>query len=220
MSGRFFTAALFGAVAIMLQVNIKTKQPIYTLFILAVIALSFSTGRSPILTTSRDGRQLTPENGINDNRLFYFQWTGLVKVLRTKDFPKFDWVMKAKDFRGTGFPLTKSGAVGFYGFYVGPDVHIIDKYGLTDPLLARLPTSDLDDWRIGHFERDLPELYWETVKLRSINRIQDPNLRIYYDKLSIVVRGDLFSWDRLIEIWRFNTGYYNSLIEAYVHSTN
>ncbi|MCH7662690.1 MAG: hypothetical protein IH859_02335 [Chloroflexi bacterium] len=218
MSGRFFSTALLGAVALILQINVKIKQPVYILAILAAIIISLTTDRPPILTTFRDGKQFIPENGVANERLYYFQWTGLVKVLRSEDFPNFDWVVKAKKFRETGFPVTKFGAIGFSGFYVGSDVHIIDKYGLADPLLARIPTSDLIDWRIGHFERDLPELYWETVKLRSINRIEDPNLRIYYDKLSVVTKGNLFDWDRMLEIWRFNTGYYDPLIEAYIQT--
>jgi len=48
--------------------------------------------------------------------------------------------------------------------------------------------------------------------------IQDPGLAQYYAKLHDVVSGPLFSWQRLWEIWNFNTGAYNSLLQHYIQS--
>ena len=218
MSGRFFSAALLGAVALILRVNIKNKRPIYAFIILASLVMGFMTDDTPILTKASDGIRFISENGIANQRLYYFQWTGLVNAMGSEDFPNFAWVLRGKEYKNSGVTVVRFGVMGFFGFYVGPDVYVIDKFALADPLTARLPISDMDNWRIGHFERDLPERYWRTLELKNKNRIQDPNLHTYYDKLLVVTRGNLFDWDRFVEIWRFNTGYYDPLIEAYVQA--
>ena len=35
--------------------------------------------------------------------------------------------------------IAEYGAVGMRGFYAGPQVHLVDRLGLGDPLLARIP---------------------------------------------------------------------------------
>lgn len=95
---------------------------------------------------------------------------------------------------------------------------MIDLFALSDPLMSRLPTLDLEVWRIGHFRRDIPEGYLETLETGE-NQIENPNLAQYYDKLRFVIRGELFSWDRLIEIWNLNTGKYDYLLAAYIAET-
>jgi len=68
--------------------------------------------------------------------------------------------------------------------------------------------------RPGGVWRDIPEGYLESLASGE-NEILDPVLAQYYDKLSFVIRGELFDWNRLIEIWNLNTGKYNSLIDSY-----
>ncbi len=58
-------------------------------------------------------------------------------------------------------------AAGFVGYFAGPDVHIIDIYALGDALLARLEVVDYKPWRIGHFQRDLPNGYIDYDKNRK-----------------------------------------------------
>jgi len=41
-------------------------------------------------------------------------------------------------------------------FFAPPTAIILDGYGLTDALIARLPALDKKNWRIGHFWRDVP----------------------------------------------------------------
>ena len=101
--------------------------------------------------------------------------------------------------------------MGLNGYRDGPNVHVIDLNGLADPLMARMPLEDNQDWRIGHFHHIMPEGYEETLASGK-NMILDANIASYYDKLSFVVKGPLWNWDRLIEIWNLNTGKYNYLI--------
>ena len=86
---------------------------------------------------------------------------------------------------------------------------MIDTRALADPLLARLPVSA--GWRIGHFTRELPLGYLESVK-RGRNLIQDPALGALHDALVLVTRGELFAAGRFAEIWKLNTGHYADAI--------
>lgn len=84
-------------------------------------------------------------------------------------------------------------------------------------LLARLPVSDLKEWRIGHFRRNIPDGYAETIE-NGENQITDPNLAAYYDRLHLIISGDLWSAERWSAIWKMNTGQYNYLLDAYLKS--
>ena len=131
--------------------------------------------------------------------------------------PRMAWAVEGEEAKERKYDVVDRGPVGVYGFYAGPNVHVIDWYALTDPLLARLPVDDRVTWRIGHFFRSIPEGYLETLETNK-NHITNPNLAKYYDKLSLISRGDLLDKERLIAIWRMNTGYYQPLLEAYLLS--
>lgn len=96
------------------------------------------------------------------------------------------------------------------------DKYIVDESALGDMFLAQLPLVDVDmkSWRVGHNFRQLPPGYRETVMYVE-NRLEDENLHEYYDIVCELTRGNLFSKDRLIVIWKFNTGQYDYLLENY-----
>jgi arabinofuranosyltransferase len=104
------------------------------------------------------------------------------------------------------------GSVGFLGYFAGPSVHIVDYYGLADPLLARLPALHTRNWRIGHFWRAIPAGYEESAGTTR-NRIQDPGLARYYDRLRLVVSGPVFSRERWGAILELNLGLLDHLIQ-------
>jgi arabinofuranosyltransferase len=56
--------------------------------------------------------------------------------------------------------LNERGALGMFGYYAGPDIIVVDFFGLADPLLARLPMVESKLWRPGHFTRTYPEGYF------------------------------------------------------------
>ena len=85
---------------------------------------------------------------------------------------------------------------------------------MVQPFLARLPARP--GWRIGHFERDFPAGYLETLKSGK-NLIQNKDLALYYDKLEYIIRGPLFDVQRLTEIWKLNIGAYDYLLNNYSH---
>lgn len=102
--------------------------------------------------------------------------------------------------------------VGFLGYYAGPEARFIDTVGLTDALVARLPAKYEPFWRVGHLNREIPEGYALSV-MDQRNHLRLPNLEAYNSKLIVLTRASLFSKGRLIEILRFNLGYYNYLLE-------
>jgi arabinofuranosyltransferase len=93
-------------------------------------------------------------------------------------------------------------AVGFLGYFAGPQVHIVDHLGLGDPLLARRPARP--EWRIGHYFRDLPVGYVHTLR-SGRNVIADPYVAMQYEQLTRITQGPLFSRRRWRAIWRMNT---------------
>lgn len=110
--------------------------------------------------------------------------------------------------------VVPKGSIGMYGYYAGPHVYIIDNFALTDPLLARLPTS-LTFFRIGHFWRDTPDGYMEARSIGNLSRM-DPALAEYYSHLRLITSGPLWSAERLMTIMRFNLGMYDHLRQDYI----
>ncbi|MFV2045594.1 MAG: hypothetical protein ACC700_20470, partial [Anaerolineales bacterium] len=218
MSGRFLTVPLLVSLALICRLKISDT------WALAGVVLVVSAGLaapSPTLLTGSDygaDRAATIDRwGVADERAYYFPDTGLIQSRRHISLPNHEWVHEGIAARSAEVPVVVRKSSGFFGFYAGRDVHIIDLFGLGDALIARLPPYPDPFWRIGHFERNIPEGYQETLE-EGENRIVEPDLAEYYDALSRVISGPLFSVDRFRDIWRFNVGSYDALIEAYVDS--
>ena len=105
--------------------------------------------------------------------------------------------------RAAGQRVATRDMVGMFGYAAGPDLHVVDLFGLGDPLLARLPA--MAPWRIGHFQRALPAGYIDTLRTGT-NRIEEPALARYYADLQTITRGALFSRDRWRAIVAMNLG--------------
>ncbi|MBI5604259.1 MAG: hypothetical protein HY879_12985 [Deltaproteobacteria bacterium] len=220
MSGRFLTAPLLSAVILLGRFSFRSFSWKEASMVILVVLIGLSSPYSPVYSGTHYGMKrvgLIDERGIADERAFYFPHTGLFNEKRFKDKPHHFIADKGKEIRGKGHSVILWGTMGggyagLLGFYAGPGVHIIDAMALSDPLLAHLPPIDNPFWRIGHFERMIPDGYLETVKTGK-NQIKDRNLADFYVKLYWLTRGDLFNWRRLKEIWMFNTGQYNHLVD-------
>jgi arabinofuranosyltransferase len=153
------------------------------------------------------GRRLEPvpidEWGIADERRIYFQTTGLIRRFESFRPPTAPQAAVARAMVEAGQRVAARDQVGFFGYAAGPALHIVDTLALCDPLLARLPARP--DWRIGHYGRELPDGYIETLRSGE-NRIRDPALASYYAKLALVTRGPLFSWERVQAVAAMNLG--------------
>jgi arabinofuranosyltransferase len=140
-----------------------------------------------------------PHNGIADERRYYFPRSALVTRHRIRTGPDHEEHILAS-VREQHPTTVVWNTVGMTGYVLGRGRHFIDRLGLGDPLLARLPSGRF--WRIGHYERTLPEGYFESV-LTNSNRIADPELAAYYDTIREVTRGPLFTarrWKAIVAL--------------------
>jgi len=138
---------------------------------------------------------------VSDERLVYYPLTGLWRTKPDVEMPNHFWAHAGKVAKARGEQISVQGGCGFFGFYAGPSVHVLDVFGLTDPLLARLPPVLI--WRVGHLERKLPQGYLASIAQNS-NLIEDQDLSILYGELRLITRGELFSRQRWAAIWKLN----------------
>jgi arabinofuranosyltransferase len=114
--------------------------------------------------------------------------------------------------RAAGQTVATREAVGMFGYAAGPSLYVVDRFGLGDPLMARLPASG--PWRIGHFHRELPVGYIQTLRTGS-NAIADAGVAQYFDTLSTITRGPIWSIRRWRAIVSMNLGLDDRLLEPY-----
>lgn len=213
MSGRFLTAPLLCAVVLMSRehfASFKTLLPA----LCAVLLLGLASPHPPVFSGADyrvDPQNYLDERYITDERGYYFQSTGLLRSDGKMGLGDHPQAVRGRQAREMGPHFTSGGNVGFFGYFAGPDVHILDGFALADPLLARLPVRSVH-WRIGHFIRRVPDGYHETLS-SGRNAIRHPGIASYYGRLYLITRGDLFSKERLSAIWRMNSGQYQELLE-------
>jgi len=222
MSGRFLTLPLLASV--MTLARIDWERPRY--WQIGLIALAILSPVPRIVANPEQAAEATDRQfgdsttagrwGIADERSYYFGCASLSLALESpnEEHPACDTVARGLTDRLDWRPARMGLNVGYYGYFVGPDVHIVDQVGLGDPLLARLKPAPNAHWRIGHFLRPIPAGYFDTF-VYGRNRIENAALAAYYDRLSLIVRGELFDPRRLAEIWMFNTGQSDYLLADY-----
>jgi hypothetical protein len=71
------------------------------------------------------------------------------------------------------------------------------------------------EWKSGHFHRDVPAGYVESLN-HNENRIVDPFTYAYYDVVRLITRAPLWSSARWWAIWQMNTGHYEYLRTLHV----
>lgn len=215
MAGRFFTVPFVLSLVVLSQIQLRkfsTLLMVVFVFILLGVVSLYRT----IFNESIDfWKQIIRFDSITimDERKFYYNGSNLVDTFKGKKMPTFHWVVDGKEMKKSEHKFFSTFSIGFQGYYAGPEIYILDKLALSDPLLSRLPSKK--EWRIGHFPRAIPEGYPESIITNS-NKIVDEDLQLYYEKLRKVTRGDLFDFERLIDIINFNLGKYDYLIERYI----
>ena len=232
MSGRFLAAPFVVSLAVAGNIMETADFPGRYRHLVPVALLALGgvlCPRPPILSGpdyGLDRTGLIDRHGIADERGSYYQYTGLLNSLQgievpgvsffDRPRPNIPWVvegLQARDFvnrHGGGIFLKHS--VGFFGFHAGPRAHIVDRYALADPFLARMPMEP-GPWRIGHFERIVPEGYPETIS-SGANVIYNRRLAAFYDKVAIITKGDLADIERLKIIVKMNLRRYDHLLDG------
>ena len=217
MSGRFFTVPFVCALALLARGPLARPGRTGGAVLAAVLLVGLAWPRSPVWSGrgygSGGAADWDLDHGITDERAVYYPSTGLLNVRWGSRLPDHHWVEEGNEARLSGQTVVYQKGIGLFALAAGPTVHVVDAHALADPLLARLPLSS-DRWRIGHFVRNPPRGYLETLATGR-NQIQDPDLAQFYDRLSLVVRGKIWSRERFRAIADFQLGRYDHFVEAW-----
>jgi arabinofuranosyltransferase len=205
MSGRFLTAPFVVALMLLIRAEWPISNAAQAAPAVAVLALGLSApGPLPRLLLrglAQPIELIWPASGIVDERSYYFARTALITHHGIRTGPEHEaWVLAS--LRAQHPTTVIWPTVGMPGYALGRGRHFIDLLGLGDPLLARLPADRR--WRIGHYQRAVPDGYFQSV-LTGSNRIADPALAAYYDVIREVTRGPLFTtrrWKAIVELNR------------------
>lgn len=221
MSGRFFSVPFFFAVTLLAHLRLCRRVWIGIGGVCLITSLS---AKYPPLFYNEDYKgiienpnaasrtsDVTDRRGIADERGWYFRDAGLLTVLTREQWtPLNPWAIAGQQARGDNLDLVEFGTPGFYGYYAGPGVHIIDTYALGDPLLSRLPVFDPHHWKVGHYGRSVPLGYIETLQT-GVTKIENPSIRKLYRITKILTRDPIWSAKRFKEIAKANLGFYRSI---------
>ncbi|WP_226662639.1 hypothetical protein [Microbulbifer aggregans] len=203
MGGRFFSTPILLAACMVLFFLRPFKAILFTPFVFLSVGALGNTLISPLSFNS----QTISENGIADERAFYYQGTGLKPALINKGVVHHPWLVEGQLLSGQqGFFVRCS--IGMVGFGAGPAIHWIDPLALADPLLARLPARS--NARVGHFERAFPEGYLESIVLGE-NRLAGSRLKALFDDVQLATTASLFAEGRAAAIWRLNSGFHSQV---------
>lgn len=197
MEGRFFTVPLLAAAIIVSRFKLEKNQ------LIPLGAFLCSLGIFTLHSTLFSGPHYTDRpidyyDGIADFRGVYNQSFGLLRAPKGT-FSTPDW-SEGKNTEGV-----MCGHLGYASIFGGPNLHLVDICALADPLLARLPAKYDPSWKIGHFVRQLPAGYLDSLKLNK-NVVKDPKTKAYYDTIRTITRGNLNSEERFRDIFHMNLG--------------
>lgn len=222
MSGRFFALPYFSAIIALSWINFPSnKERILISSSIIIIGLfSIHTNNSSIFREIENiSTNQIKRAGIADERKYYFSRDmGLFHSDRHSFYQVANY-KKTNSFAENNYNYDSvesiCGGLGISATNAGPNVYFIDTCALANPLLAKLPfETHLERWRIGHFSRNIPLGYKETIESGD-NVITDKNLHKYYEHIELITRGDLFSKERLVTILNFHLGKYDHLLEGY-----
>ena len=212
MVGRFLTAPLMLAVVVMVSGAPQRSTGLVLAATTTVVFGGLFLPGAPLLSGSEFGRsepkagsiEVTVMGGVADERAVYYSTLGLLPVLTGDAVPaNHPWASAGRELRGRGHEVLAAKSIGMIGFWAGPDADIIDLLALSEPFLARLPPRP--GWRIGHFERDLPQGYLESRRHHA-DLLTDPALRRLYDQVWWITQADIWSVKRfqiiLAQYWQ------------------
>ncbi|MBX7144227.1 MAG: hypothetical protein K1X79_07230 [Oligoflexia bacterium] len=215
MMGRFLSAPFLVSLFGLLKCIRKNSFGVAFLICLSSIYL-LANSRSNIRTLFEYPSDISPApisiTNVIDGRGRYSPGYAL-----PVNFPtRFAHVSNAEYACNREDPIVKAVRVeaimGIVGWGSCREQKIIDVFAITDPLLAHIPA--LPNQRVGHYLRAIPVGYLESVAADK-NLITDPNLNEFNEKLLLLMKGELWSLQRFVEIAKMNLGYYDTLITKY-----
>jgi arabinofuranosyltransferase len=204
MSGRFLTEPLVVTLVLLSRFEWQTLPQLVVPLSL-VLGLGFSAPRPPLLTSDDYKGLGSSPLGIDDEKGYRFNDTGLLRQNRHTPLGNAGgWIADARNAKAEHAEVKVYKNIGFFGFYAGPDVHVIDPYGIGDALMGHIPYYENGRWDPGHFWRGVPDGYPEAAIGRGT--IADARIAAYFEKLKVVTRGPVFDPSRLKLVVRFALG--------------
>jgi len=155
--------------------------------------------------------------GISDERAFYAPRSRALEVMTHWDVisakgypvPPHTRAVEGASVRAAGYLLANSEQIGYFGYFAGPDVYVVDRLSLSDAFSARIPFRPTNGrWRIGHFQRKLPDGYGPIARTGE-GSLGDPDVDAACQAVNRVTRGPLWTSERWRAIWDLNTGAYD-----------
>lgn len=216
MSGRFLAPDAFLGLTVLFLSKVPTTGTRLSLAGLLLL-LGFTAEAPPLFTEGDYINRDIDAAGIVDERAYFNNELAFLKQGRRHKIDDTPWAQKGLEARLAGNHVVIREMVGCYSLFAGPEVHVIDPLGLTDPLISRLP-SHPSEWRVGHYRRQIPPGYPKSV--HGNNVISDSFLKSYYDKIRLITRGELLDPKRLKAIWELNTGGYDHLLDSYLRTAD
>lgn len=209
MSGRFLTSAYLLSALVGVRVAFMFtgalsggRTALGLALVLVVVAGAHLQGSSPQNPTECH----VSITGIVDERGCYVEHTGLAQNVMSDKWRTHGYLADfRKTLKKTKGDVVAFDLVGMAGYGATRRVHVVERFALSDPLLARMRVRPDGNWRAGHFIRDLPEGYLESLSTGQ-NLLTDPCLHDLHADLVQVTRGRLWSKERFKAIWRLNTG--------------
>ncbi len=204
MGGRFFSVPFFAAaLGLGLMLQRGTAHRMLGVMVTVIIVLLGPINLYPNFIAGRAfDRPFFWFGGVADERGFYNQRYGLLNI-GLGGYPD------VSDWSPTAGPPAElhslCGGLGGGGLKSGPDAHILDHCGLSDPLIARLPAQHKGfmDWRVGHFYRRVPEGY-EAWLRGEIDALPHAGTQLLHRDVTIATRGPLWDSARIGAIWRLH----------------
>lgn len=205
MAGRFLSVPLVMAVAILTTAGPRPGSPVFYASVAAALALSLSSPRTPLLSGPNYSR-FDPESpktvptGMVDERAYYYKERGMLREGHGEGRNPFHLPGQGNRGQTHAARIERFGNGAFTAPLTQP---IVNPYGLSDPLLARLQPDPGS--RVGHPLRAVPAGYLQSIDSGE-NQILDSNVAALYDDVKKVVSGPLWTRERWQSIGRLSTG--------------
>src|SRR5207249_4231412 len=116
----------------------RVPQYLWIFPVSMILVAAGASQAAPLGTDRTFHHDFQDRSGTVDERRVYYQYTGLLNA-GAAGAAQHPWAQHARDVIASGDRATVWIANGFFGFFVGPRVHVIDPRALSDLLLARLP---------------------------------------------------------------------------------
>lgn len=232
MVGRHFTDSFFVAIIwIIVMINqsienasnmhTKEKRLRFTAYVTLIVCVALSINHRTNIAKSFVFPQKADQAG--EEKDYYYPTLGLLPRLigyisQGIDTTDYTWplgqeVQEAIDRGDKG--IINTWAPGVIVYKTNEKIFWVDDLALGDAFLSKFPSIRTTPWRVGHTVREVPAGYSESLRYGD-NRLEDPDLREYYDMYLEVTRGKLWSVKRTKLAFEFAMGKYDYLIDRYV----